>query len=81
MPQSNFVTGAEIRKAETNKVSKLLHIRHLEHYAMIELDLLAVVWGLQHFSSYVYGKATKLLTDHQALEPLNKRNRSNQTNI
>ena len=44
-----------------------------------ELGLLAVVWGLEHFRSYIYGKPIKLLTNHQALEPLINRNRSNKT--
>ena len=48
-------------------------------YAINELELLAVVWGLEHFRLYIYGKPNKLLTDHQALEPLIKRNRSNKT--
>ena len=48
-------------------------------YAINELELLAVVWGLEHFRLYIYGKPVKLLTDHQALEPLIKRNRSNKT--
>ena len=47
-------------------------------YAINELELLAVVWGLEHFRLYIYGKPIKLLTD-QALEPLIKRNRSNKT--
>ena len=48
-------------------------------YAINELELLAVVWGLEQFPLYIYGKTVKLLTDHQALEPLIKRNRSNKT--
>ena len=48
-------------------------------YVINELELLAVVWGLEHFQLYIYGKLIKLLTDHQALEPLIKRNRSNKT--
>ena len=48
-------------------------------YAIIELELLAVVLGLEHFRLYIYGKPIKLLTDHQALEPLIKRNRPNKT--
>ena len=50
-----------------------------EKNAINELELLAVVWGLEHFRLYIYGKPIKLLTDHQALEPLIKRNRSNKT--
>ena len=48
-------------------------------YAINELELLAVVWGLEHFRLYIYGKPIELLTDHQALEPLIKRNRTNKT--
>ena len=48
-------------------------------YAINELELLAVVWGLEHSRSYIYGKPMKLVIDHQALEPLIKRSRSNKT--
>ena len=51
----------------------------LKKNAINELQLLAVVWGLEHFRLYIYGKPVKLLTDLQALEPLIKRNRSNKT--
>ena len=37
------------------------------------------MWGLEHFRLFIYGKPIELLTDHQALEPLNKRNRTNKT--
>ena len=39
---------------------------------MNELELLAIVWRLEHFRLYMYGKAINLLTDHQALEQLIK---------
>ena len=45
-------------------------------YSIGELELLAVVWGLEKFRFYLYGKKVHLYTDHQALEPLIKRNRS-----
>ena len=48
-------------------------------YAINELELLALVWGLEHFRLYIYDKPINLLTDYQALEPLIKRNRSNKT--
>ena len=44
---------------------------------MGELELLAVVWGLEKFLFNLYGKKVYLQTDHQALVPLIKRNRSN----
>ena len=45
-------------------------------YSIVELELLAVVWGLEKFRFYLYGK-NNLYTDHQAPEPLIKINRSN----
>ena len=48
-------------------------------YAINELELLAVVWGLEPFRLYIYCKLIELITNHQALEPLIKRNRSNKT--
>ena len=35
------------------------------------------MWGLEKFRFYLYGKKVHLYTDHQALEPLISRNRSN----
>ena len=46
-------------------------------YSIGELEILAVVWGLEKFRFYLYGKKVHLYTDHQALEPLIKRNRCN----
>ena len=46
-------------------------------YSIGELELLAVVWGLENFRFYLYGKKVYLYTYHQALEPLIKRNRCN----
>ena len=43
------------------------------------MELPAIVWGLEHFRLSIYGKPVKRLTDHQALEPLIKRNRTNKT--
>ena len=45
-------------------------------YSIGELELLAVVWGLEKFRFYLYWKKVYIYTDHQALEPLIKRNRS-----
>ena len=46
-------------------------------YSFGELELLAVVWGLERFRFYLYGKQIQLFSDHQALEPLLKRNKTN----
>ena len=46
-------------------------------YSVGELELLAVVWGLERFRFHLYGKQVQLFSDHQALEPLLKKNKSN----
>ena len=48
-----------------------------KNYSIGDLELLAVMWGLGKFRFYFYGKNVFLYTDHQALEPLIKRNRCN----
>ena len=47
-----------------------------EKYAINELELLGALWGLEYFRYYVYGKGGNLLTDHQALQSLLKKNRA-----
>ena len=37
---------------------------------------MGALWGLEYFRYYVYGKMVNLLTDHQALQPLLKKNRA-----
>ena len=46
-------------------------------YSIGELELLAVVWGLERFQFSLYGKQVQLFSDHQALEPLLIRNKAN----
>ena len=46
-------------------------------YSVGELELLAVVWGLERFRFYLYGKQIQLFSDHQAVEPLLKRIQTN----
>ena len=40
-----------------------------KNYSIGVLDLLAVVWGLEKFRFYSFGKNVHLYTDHQASEP------------
>ena len=34
---------------------------------MNELEILGVVWAIEHFKYYLYGKHFRVITDHQAL--------------
>lgn len=41
-----------------------------QRYSVIERELLAIVWGIQKFSLYLYGKRFTLDTDHEPLSYL-----------
>ena len=44
-------------------------------YSICELELLAVVWGLERFRFHLYGKQVQLFSDHQDLDPRLTRNK------
>ena len=46
-------------------------------YSVGKLEFLAVVWGLERFRCHIYGKYVQLFSDHQALEPLLKKHKTN----
>jgi len=46
-------------------------------YSTVERECLAVVWAIEQFSRYLYGRAFILETDHQPLLYLNKQKVSN----
>ena len=48
-----------------------------KEYSVGELELLAVVGGLERLRFHIYGKQVQILLDHQALEPLLKNNKTN----
>ena len=75
----NVMAKTKRWKFKTSRIRKQIFIGHRKENAINELELLAVVWGLEHFRLYIYGKPVELLTDHQALEPLIKTNRTNKT--
>ena len=48
-------------------------------YLINELELLAIVWAIEHFKNYVYGVQFKVVSDHKALMSVLKPNRGNKT--
>ena len=48
-------------------------------YSINELELLAIVWAIEHFKNYVYGVHFKVVSDHKALMSVLKPNRGNKT--
>ena len=46
-------------------------------YGITELETLAVVWGITHFQSHLYGSTVRVVTDHSAVKSvLEKPNRN-----
>ena len=50
-----------------------------ECYSVNELELLGVVWSIEYFKIYLYGKNFTVITDHRALLSIKKENRSNKS--
>ena len=50
-----------------------------ERYSINELELLGVVWSIEYFKNYLYGKEFTIITDHRALLSILKEYRSNKS--
>ena len=50
-----------------------------ERYTVNELELLGVVWSVEHFKYYLFGKSFTIITDHRALLSIMKEQRSNKS--
>ena len=48
-------------------------------FSINELELLAVVWAIEHFKNYVYGETFGVVSDHKALQSVLKANKGNKT--
>ena len=48
-------------------------------YSINELELLAVVWAVEHFKNYVYGIKFQVISDHKALSSVLRPIRGNKT--
>ena len=74
--------GITLWQKQDDRNTKLIafgsrYLNDTEKNSIGELELLAVVWGLEKLRFYLYGKKVYLYTDPQALEQLIKRIRSN----
>ena len=47
------------------------------NYATVEKELLAIVWGVQKFTAYLYGREFTLQSDHEPLQHLQNFKASN----
>ena len=45
-----------------------------QHYAQIEKEMLAIVFGTEKFEQYIYGRRVKVETDHEPIESIMKKN-------
>ena len=76
--------GASIEQKHNNEwhtnnfESRFLN-NHESRYSTNELELLAVVWSLEHFKHYLYGTEFTLQTDHRALLTVLNENPGNRT--
>ncbi|EFO98803.1 hypothetical protein CRE_03601, partial [Caenorhabditis remanei] len=48
-----------------------------QRYPPIELESLAITWGLTHYRPYIFGRKVKVVTDHQPLKALLHRKENN----
>ena len=48
-------------------------------YSITELELLAVVWAVEHFKKYLNGTKFQIVSDHEALASVLKGNKKNKT--
>ena len=43
------------------------------NYSITDLETLAVVWGISHFCTYLYGQKVTIYTDHVAVKAVLQR--------
>ena len=56
------------------------YLRNYEiKYSTNELELLAIVWAVEHFRNHIYGTKFEVVSDHKALETALKSNHGNKT--
>ena len=86
---SNTSSGAALEQHSTAVWVAIAHASRFlnsleEKNSVHELELLGVVWAIEHFKYYLYGKHFTVVTDHQALiSALNasERSKTNQSRL
>ena len=76
--------GAVLQQCEENEWKPISYasrfLTELEtKYSIHELELLAVVWSVEHFKNYVYGVPFGIVSDHKALQSVLKSSKGNKT--
>ena len=76
--------GAVLQQCEGNEWKSISYasrfLTELEaKYSFKELELLAVVWSVEHFNNYEYGVRFEIVFDHKALQSVLKSNKGNKT--
>ena len=70
---SNFGLGAVLQENKPIAYASRALTDTEKRYAQIEKQLLAVVYALEKFNQYVYGKTVQVESDHKPLESITKK--------
>ena len=81
---SNQGLGAVLRQNEENSWKQIAYAYRFftkfeAKYSINELELLAVVWSIEHIKNYVYGFEFEIVSDHKAVKSVLKGNKPNKT--
>lgn len=69
---SNFAIGSILSQGDIGKDLPIAYasrtLNHAEqNYSTTEKELLAIIWSVNHFRPYLYGRKFKIITDHKPL--------------
>ena len=83
---SKLGLGAVLQQKDGNKKTGDQYISHQDSltpleckYSINELELLAVVWAVEHFKNYLYGTKFQIVSEHKAWTSVLKGNTNNKT--
>lgn len=58
-----------LKDLQEKKIIKWFALTNVEQrYSQTQREALAIVWGVEHFHMFIYGKEFTLITDHKPLE-------------